>query len=495
MGDLHLVTGYAGKPHVTAADQASLFMGAIRGDSFVMDAGQNFKAEVITNNLVRIYDGEMVIQGRHVKLETGLYIDVTIENGTQGYLRNDLIVARYAKDSETGVETFGFAVIKGTPAETDPTDPEYATADINEGTLLHEEPMIRVPLDGLNVCELEVLFVPQKSIYASMFHADGSVPMTGPLDMGSNRVKNVAEPEADTDAATLGYARKVGAPYNLLDNSDFRNPVNQRGSTIFQAPNIEYWLDRWVAYGTGSSFTLEEGKVVISSDGTATCGLMQRVSVNSLKAGSKYTLAFKAKVIGAKCYLSYGVNNKDNAASSAALEENVEKIHTFTFTLPEADADSACYNFRIRSSAAEATMEIEWAALYEGEYTAETLPEYQPKGYAAELMECYRYFYKLINKTSSGLLTASGTELRFGVETPIAMRTTPTLSSFEMSGLRTIVNTNIAPAVTDPFVTTVNGNVLALQGTVDLSEYIDSATYINNTPVAAYIGFELSADL
>ena len=177
------------------------------------------------------------------------------------------------------------------------------------------------------------------------------------------------------------------------------------------------------------------------------------------------------------------------------MEENVEKIHTFTFTLPEADADSACYNFRIRSSVAEATMEIEWAALYEGEYTAETLPEYQPKGHAAELMECYRYFYKLTNKTTSGLLTANGTELRFGVETPIAMRTTPTLSSFEMSGLRTIANTNIAPAVTDPLVGAVNGNVLVLRGTVDLSEYIDSATNINNTPVAAYIGFELSADL
>jgi hypothetical protein len=31
-------------------------------------------------------------------------------------------------------------------------------------------------------------------------------------------------------------------------------------------------------------------------------------------------------------------------------------------------------------------------ALYEGEYTAETLPEYQPKGYGVELAECQRYF-------------------------------------------------------------------------------------------------------
>ena len=39
-----------------------------------------------------------------------------------------------------------------------------------------------------------------------------------------------------------------------------------------------------------------------------------------------------------------------------------------------------------------AAVTIRWAALYEGEYTAETLPEYQPKGYGAELAECQRYY-------------------------------------------------------------------------------------------------------
>ena len=39
---------------------------------------------------------------------------------------------------------------------------------------------------------------------------------------------------------------------------------------------------------------------------------------------------------------------------------------------------------------------VEWAALYEGSYTADTLPAYQPKGYAEELVECQRY-YNVIN--------------------------------------------------------------------------------------------------
>ena len=39
-----------------------------------------------------------------------------------------------------------------------------------------------------------------------------------------------------------------------------------------------------------------------------------------------------------------------------------------------------------------ATKTIVWAALYEGAYDASTLPPYVPRGYAAELAECQRYY-------------------------------------------------------------------------------------------------------
>jgi hypothetical protein len=41
-------------------------------------------------------------------------------------------------------------------------------------------------------------------------------------------------------------------------------------------------------------------------------------------------------------------------------------------------------------------------ALYEGEYTIETLPPYIPKGYAAELAECQRYFQLIIHNWAIG---------------------------------------------------------------------------------------------
>ena len=46
------------------------------------------------------------------------------------------------------------------------------------------------------------------------------------------------------------------------------------------------------------------------------------------------------------------------------------------------DNDAGCYYVELPAG------EYVWAALYEGSYTADTLPPYVPKGYAAELAQC-----------------------------------------------------------------------------------------------------------
>lgn len=166
MGNLHLVTGYAGEAHVASSDQGSLFEALIRSGQFVMDAGAKFAASIVSNNQIRVNDGELMMQGRHVKLIPGAYIDLTIENGTQGYRRTDLIVARYTKNADTGIEECSLVVIKGTPAESNPADPQYTTGIINaDGALQNDFPMYRVSLSGLVLEGLTALFEPQKSMF------------------------------------------------------------------------------------------------------------------------------------------------------------------------------------------------------------------------------------------------------------------------------------------------------------------------------------------
>lgn len=159
MANMHLVTGYAGAAHVTAADQGSLNAAMFGAESYVLDRGSKLAATVESNNSITIADGDIMMQGRHARIEEGSTVALTIENGTQGSYRNDLIVARYTKDSNTGIEDVNLVVIKGTPAASNPSDPAYTSGDIiHDNVLTADMPLYRVPLDGLTVQTLVPLF-------------------------------------------------------------------------------------------------------------------------------------------------------------------------------------------------------------------------------------------------------------------------------------------------------------------------------------------------
>lgn len=159
MGNMHLVTGYAGKEHITAIDQAAFNAALIGTGQFVLGKGRVFEALIVSNNQIRILDGELMMQGRFVRLNPDTYVDLAIENGSQGYYRNDLIVARYTKNATSGVEAVDLVVIKGTSTTGNPSDPAYNTSDITKSTTtLHDFPLWRIPLNGLNVGTPVALF-------------------------------------------------------------------------------------------------------------------------------------------------------------------------------------------------------------------------------------------------------------------------------------------------------------------------------------------------
>lgn len=146
----YLITGSRNNtPHITSMDDASLNAGIIGNGAYILNRGEKLRAEMTTANNCRIYDGDLVAQGRHVRIETSEYIDLTVNNGTVGMKRNDLVVARYENDVETGVESVGFVVIEGTPSAT-PSDPEYNEGNIFDGDLIVDFPLYRIKLDGIS---------------------------------------------------------------------------------------------------------------------------------------------------------------------------------------------------------------------------------------------------------------------------------------------------------------------------------------------------------
>ena len=91
---------------------------------------------------------------------------------------------------------------------------------------------------------------------------------------------------------------------------------------------------------------------------------------------------------------------------------------------------------------AGATVCIDWMALYEGAYTVDTLPEYQSKGYGAELLECQRYYCNSWNAYTDGKNAAHqiygspyiDTSADFWIYFPREMRLTPTMKYYGTAG-------------------------------------------------------------
>ena len=181
-------------------------------------------------------------------------------------------------------------------------------------------------------------------------------------------------------------------PRNLLDNSDFTNPVNQRGITTLTPTEHSYTIDRW-RMDKEKTFTLNDGSITISGG-----WLMQFVGT-PFDVTKVYTMA---------ACLEDGTIVAENGIPSSNFRGTYFGI-------------SSTYVGLIKAGT------YKWAALYEGSYTAETLPPYVPKGYAAELAECQRYLVPIGGVPVYGYLWGSGA-LYVNVPIPANMRVTPSLS-------------------------------------------------------------------
>lgn len=150
-----LVTGHANKAHVTAEQAAGLNAGILGLDDYVLDVHDKFKITVVSANRVTIGTGELVMQGRHVS--QGTPEDLIVTNGSQGQKRNDLIVCRYAKVSQS-IESAKLVVVRGTPTTGTPTDPAVNTTSPLDGGTTYDMPLYRIPLDGITIGAPVALF-------------------------------------------------------------------------------------------------------------------------------------------------------------------------------------------------------------------------------------------------------------------------------------------------------------------------------------------------
>lgn len=153
--------------------------------------------------------------------------------------------------------------------------------------------------------------------------------------------------------------------YNLLDNSYFLRPINQRGKTTYTGNG--YSIDRWRAYHASTTHTVTASGIAVSATDNNS-NIYQVLDPNVIDTNKTYTVAV--------------------CDSAGNVTVRAMKPTTATYSPACIYISGSTILFRIVGANT-----WRWAALYEGEYTAETLPSYVPKGYVAELMECQRYYH------------------------------------------------------------------------------------------------------
>lgn len=171
---MHLVTGYKGEEHIMSADQGSFNASFFGTGQYVMESGSQMEAVIIDNNTVRVYDGDLLMYGRHARIEPNTYEDLTIQTGTAGVNRYDLICATYIKNANDGTEDAYFEVIRGTENERVPDLPEYTDGNILEGATFNQMPLYKVVIEGVVLKEVVPVFstIPTYQALAERYAAE-----------------------------------------------------------------------------------------------------------------------------------------------------------------------------------------------------------------------------------------------------------------------------------------------------------------------------------
>lgn len=155
---MEIVTGKAGVPHVSSADDGRRIAGEVGTGSYVLQTGGKLAPSLVDANTVRIATGDMIVQGRHIGVTAPE--DVKVASGSQGKKRMDYICVHYTRDvsgsSPTLVETVEWKVLRGTPGSS-AVAPSVPKGSILDGDADVTVPICSVTFDGLTTGQPKLL--------------------------------------------------------------------------------------------------------------------------------------------------------------------------------------------------------------------------------------------------------------------------------------------------------------------------------------------------
>ena len=139
--------GYQG---ITAQEDADLYTGLAGSGRLMLNVGRKMACEIVDNNTVRIYDGELISKGRRIHIDAGTWDDFTIPTGSQGEIKYFTLGYRLYND---GGKQKCQATLK-----TDSRSTIYTENDLRDGDSETYISVYRIKQEGLNLTDIEALY-------------------------------------------------------------------------------------------------------------------------------------------------------------------------------------------------------------------------------------------------------------------------------------------------------------------------------------------------
>lgn len=208
----------------------------------------------------------------------------------------------------------------------------------------------------------------------------------------------------------LGYINP-----NLGDNTDFLNPVNQRGVT--STTTTGYFIDRWViGLNSPTSASIASSGLVIATGANAVT-FSQTVNITDITSIYTFSVCDNNKNV-------YSVTGVPDATTPTItpfgnIQIKISSGHPVMFIVVNANQ----------------TMQLRWAKIELGNIAT----PYIPKGYGVEVAECQRYY----RKAKFFFVDSSSSRHTFVFSPPMRISPSVTWSTLDGSGTPVVVTTDI----------------------------------------------------
>ena len=140
---------------ISAENLAAIFH-AIVGKSGIVKGFNDLTCTKISDNSVQLASGVYSLKGFMMHVEAGTAISLTVDSGTAGKNRNDLLVAELVKNGGgTDIDTLQFKIVKGTSTSGTAVDPTLTQQYVNATGTTRQEALYRIKLAGVTLGPIE----------------------------------------------------------------------------------------------------------------------------------------------------------------------------------------------------------------------------------------------------------------------------------------------------------------------------------------------------